>query len=225
MFGWLKSMKRGLTGAKKGGDDMERRAVSTPACVWTGLSPTGPEGRTGWRGRVAARVRGQRPRFLQRGGRSGDGGLHPPPNRRGALPRAVALSGEGLLRAHPPAKRGEATFVDGPPERLIERRREGGGHLGLRRGGAGPPVGGGGRHRPLSPLGAADFAGGGAFPLWRAGCRAPAAACVGQTVQRDRRPGVRAVGRGGSFIGVDKKWGPISALCRKKRFDIGGAVN
>ena len=103
LAGWLKSMKRGPIGAQKGGDDMERRAVSTPACAWTGLSPTGPEGRTGWRGRVAARVRGQRPRFLQRGGRGGDGGPHPPPNREGALPRAVALSGEGLLRAHPPA--------------------------------------------------------------------------------------------------------------------------
>lgn len=98
---------------------MERRAV-----LYTGMRLDGSiADRAGWRGRVAARVRGQRPRFLQRGGRGGDAGPHLPPNRGGALPRAVALSGEGLLRAHPPAKRGEATSVDGPPERPIERRR------------------------------------------------------------------------------------------------------
>ena len=165
------------------------------------------------------------PDFYRGVGAVAMGGPHPPPNRGGALPRAVALPGEGVLRAHPPAKRGEATVVDGPPDRPFERRREGGGHLGLRRSGAGPPVGGGGLHRPLPPLGAAELAGGGAFSLWRAGGRAPAAAGVGRTVQRDRRPGVRAAGRGSSFIGDDKKWGPISALCRKNRFDIGGAVN
>ena len=38
-----------------------------------------------------------------------------------------------VLTRRPPAERGEATFVDDPPERPIERRREGGGHLGLRR--------------------------------------------------------------------------------------------
>ncbi|WP_368041521.1 dihydrofolate reductase family protein [Bittarella massiliensis (ex Durand et al. 2017)] len=131
-----------------------------------------------------------------------------------------------VLTRRPPAKRGEATFVDEPPARLIQRlRRQGEGDIWV--------CGGAEVARQLVAADCVDRYHLSVLPvLLGEGCS------LFEGLGVERRLRLVSTGRyngiadlvyerrgGKSFIGDDKKRGFISSLCRKNRFDIGGAVN